>query len=221
MGVGAVVGVVAQGVSDLISWELSGWENYMGAAVGGAAAGEAFLYTGNPVVAGAAYGFTSSVTTQGLQNLTGKRSGFDLGAVAQSTAIGAATGAVAMGAGKVLGKVGPKLGQVMKGQRGSVGLGKGKFSVYEGIDEAGIVRYVGRTGRESWVRWAEHKASDTALANLRYRTVRGLDSLTTKAESRYWEQTLINKHGLGKNGGFLLNKINSVAPKYWRQWGII
>ena len=47
---GAVVGVVGQGLSDLLSWNLSGWEDYVGSAVGGAAFGETLLYSG-PVIA--------------------------------------------------------------------------------------------------------------------------------------------------------------------------
>lgn len=34
------------------------------------------------------------------------------------------------------------------------------------------------------------------------------------------EQNLINKYGLGKNGGQLYNKINSISPKYWNRYGI-
>lgn len=35
-----------------------------------------------------------------------------------------------------------------------------------------------------------------------------------------WEQTMINQYGLGKRGGSLLNKINSITPKYWGKYGI-
>jgi hypothetical protein len=41
--------------------------------------------------------------------------------------------------------------------------------------------------------------------------VSGLESLT-RAEARAVEQVLIEQYGLGKNGGSLLNKINSIAP---------
>lgn len=34
------------------------------------------------------------------------------------------------------------------------------------------------------------------------------------------EQALITQHGLEKNGGQLLNKINSISPKYWKENGI-
>ncbi|WP_181302054.1 hypothetical protein [Rhodanobacter sp. PCA2] len=42
----------------------------------------------------------------------------------------------------------------------------------------------------------------------------------TKQQARVMEQTLINQYGLEKNGGQLLNKINSISPKYWEKNGI-
>lgn len=39
-------------------------------------------------------------------------------------------------------------------------------------------------------------------------------------ETRVWEQTLINRYGLEKNGGLLLNKVNSITLKNWWQYGI-
>ncbi|WP_290371247.1 bacteriophage T4 gp5 trimerisation domain-containing protein [Paraburkholderia unamae] len=90
-GGGAVVGVIGQGVGDLISWQLSGWEDYAGSAVGGAAGGEALLYTG-PVGAGIAGGLTTNLTKQGLKHLTGKQCHFNFTTTAVDTAIGAATG---------------------------------------------------------------------------------------------------------------------------------
>lgn len=35
-----------------------------------------------------------------------------------------------------------------------------------------------------------------------------------KIDARIMEQNLINKYGLGKNGGQLYNKINSISPRY-------
>lgn len=34
------------------------------------------------------------------------------------------------------------------------------------------------------------------------------------------EQLIINKYGLQKNGGQLYNKINSISPSNWHQYGI-
>ncbi len=42
----------------------------------------------------------------------------------------------------------------------------------------------------------------------------------TRTQARILEQKLINKYGLGKKGGQLFNKINSISPKYWEQYGI-
>ncbi|WP_443946600.1 RHS repeat-associated core domain-containing protein [Pedobacter sp. AW1-32] len=91
--------------------------------------------------------------------------------------------------------------------------------VYQGIDKAGVVRYVGITERDAAVRFAEHLNSGTAKSLLQYRVVDGATGLS-RTGARVWEQTLINQFGLQKNGGLLLNKINSIAPKNWWQYGI-
>jgi hypothetical protein len=41
--------------------------------------------------------------------------------------------------------------------------------------------------------------------------IRGLDNLS-RADARAVEQTLTDYHGLGKDGGTLINKINSISP---------
>ena len=92
-GGGAIVGVAGQGFSDLISGQLSGWEDYAGSAIGGAAGGEALLYTG-PIGAGAIGGLTTNLAKQGLKNLTGTQCGFDAVTAIGDTAIGAATGLI-------------------------------------------------------------------------------------------------------------------------------
>ncbi|MBV8226260.1 MAG: hypothetical protein JO232_13840 [Verrucomicrobia bacterium] len=43
------------------------------------------------------------------------------------------------------------------------------------------------------------------------RAVPGLQNLS-RADARAVEQVLIETYGLGKNGGTLLNKINSISP---------
>lgn len=42
----------------------------------------------------------------------------------------------------------------------------------------------------------------------------------TKIDARMWEQTMINKYGMEKSGGELLNKINSISPNRWGDLGI-
>ena len=96
---------------------------------------------------------------------------------------------------------------------------KGTNVVYQGFDKAGIVRYVGITEREATVRFGEHIGSGTAKSLLDYEIVPGATNLS-RTGARVWEQTLINQYGLQKNGGLLLNKINSVSPKNWWQYGI-
>jgi hypothetical protein len=91
--------------------------------------------------------------------------------------------------------------------------------VYQGIDKSGVVRYIGITARSVGVREAEHVAVGGGKELLRYEAIKGAANLT-KTEAKVVEQKLINQYGLGKNGGQLLNKINSIADKYWVQYGI-
>ncbi|RYE23876.1 MAG: hypothetical protein EOP51_09220 [Sphingobacteriales bacterium] len=90
------------------------------------------------------------------------------------------------------------------------------FSVYTGVDADGTTQYVGISGREPEVRWVEHaKAVGTGKENLQYSVVPGSTNLS-KIDARIMEQNFINKYGLDK----LLNKRNSIAPKYWINYGI-
>ncbi|MBN6536742.1 RHS repeat protein [Acinetobacter pittii] len=92
--------------------------------------------------------------------------------------------------------------------------------VYQGFDKAGDVRYIGITQRAPEARFAEHLNSiGTGKEFLRYEVVPGAINLS-RPEARKMEQSLINQYGLGKNGGTLLNQINSINPKYWERFGI-
>ena len=107
---------------------------------------------------------------------------------------------------------------VMKGMFKNL-VKNGTNVVYQGIDKAGTVRYIGITERESAVRFAEHLKSGTAKSLLQYYVINGATGLS-RTEAKVLVQTLINRYGLPKNGGLLLNKINSIAPKNWWQYGI-
>jgi len=96
---------------------------------------------------------------------------------------------------------------------------RGTNIVYHGLDDAGKVRYIGITNRPASIRFAEHLNSGTAKSLLDYEIIEGAVSLS-RIEARIWEQQLINSYGLQKNGGLLLNKINSISPKYWPKYGI-
>jgi hypothetical protein len=88
---GAVVGILGQGIGDAFSGSVSSWQDYVGSALGGAAGGEALLYTG-PIGSGAIGGLTTNLIKQGLKNATGAQCGFDPATAIADTAIGAATG---------------------------------------------------------------------------------------------------------------------------------
>ena len=105
------------------------------------------------------------------------------------------------------------------GARVEVAAKTGTNAVYRGVDAAGKTRYVGITNRDPAVRFAEHAASNSAKSTLQYRVIDGATGLS-RIEARVWEQNLINQLGLQQNGGQLFNQINSIAPKYWWQYGI-
>lgn len=95
------------------------------------------------------------------------------------------------------------------------------YSVYYGIDAAGSIKYVGITNRIPALRWAEHAAAGGERGALIFQELNGASNLS-KSGARVIEQNLINQYGLQKNGGQLLNKINSIAPKNWKNFeGII
>jgi hypothetical protein len=72
--------------------------------------------------------------------------------------------------------------------------------------------------RSPAVRWGEHvSAVGTGKEFLQYDIVaEGL----TKIDARISEQLMINDYGLQKNGGLLLNKINSISEEFWSMYGI-
>jgi hypothetical protein len=72
--------------------------------------------------------------------------------------------------------------------------------------------YIDITSRDVATRAAEHIASGAGKEGLIYQVVEGASELT-KQQARVMERNFINRYGLQKNGGQLLNKINSIAPK--------
>jgi type VI secretion system secreted protein VgrG len=62
-GGGAIIGIIGQGVGDLLSGQKLQWQNYASAAACGGLSGEALLYTG-PVAAGALGGACQNIIRQ-------------------------------------------------------------------------------------------------------------------------------------------------------------
>jgi len=81
----------------------------------------------------------------------------------------------------------------------------GIVSVYRAISAEGEVTYVGITN--SMERRAAQQFAQKGIEN------EGFEGLSnfSRADAKAVEQVLIEFHGLGKNGGTLLNKINSIA----------
>lgn len=96
---------------------------------------------------------------------------------------------------------------------------EGNYLLYQGLDDMGNVRYIGITSRPLQVRFREHLNSKTPRADLQYEPIKGYENLL-KLDARINEQKFINLYRMEKHGGTLYNKINSIAPKYWKQYGI-
>jgi hypothetical protein len=87
----------------------------------------------------------------------------------------------------------------------------GENSVYQSLGSSSEVNYVGITN-DIERRAAEHLRTK----GIAIREIPGLSGLS-RADARAVEQVLIETHGLGRNGGTLINKINSIAasnPNY-------
>ncbi len=81
----------------------------------------------------------------------------------------------------------------------------GDVSVYVSKSSTGTTQYAGITNNLAR-RAAEHLATKGI-------NIRPLMQGLTRSDARAIEQALIEIHGLQKNGGTLLNKINSISPK--------
>ena len=74
-GVGALLGVASQAASDVVQsvvtgkFQISSWQDYVGAATGGAVGGVTTLYAG-PVVGAMAEGAVSTLSAEGLKAIT-------------------------------------------------------------------------------------------------------------------------------------------------------
>jgi RHS repeat-associated protein len=90
---GAAVGMLGQGIADLFTGKLSSWQTYMGAAAGGAAGGEAFLY-GGPILSGIAAGAVGNLTTQWVNNETGQQCGINWGSFLGQTTLSGLLGMI-------------------------------------------------------------------------------------------------------------------------------
>ena len=82
----------------------------------------------------------------------------------------------------------------------------GENTVYQSVNEMGTVQYVGITND------IERRAAEQmAEKGIQIKGIPGLGNLS-RYDARAVEQVLIEQYGLGKNGGTLLNQINSIAP---------
>ena len=159
---------------------------------------------GNGAMTGAfQYAFNCELTEGGCMNPAGDPADFNTPGVPQMAAVALGT----------VGVAGVIAALPLDAAGGTVWVG------YLGFNADGTVGYVGITSREAAVRWAEHALADPAKAALDWAEADGAQ-FATKLEARIWEQTQINLNGFLRSGGTLLNRINSIAPKYWEQFGV-
>ncbi len=90
---GAIIAVASKAIIDHFNGHQGTWQEYLATAIGGAATGEALLYTG-PIAAGAIGGAATNGLTQMLNMTTGKQDKFSLSSYIFDTAVGAATGLI-------------------------------------------------------------------------------------------------------------------------------
>lgn len=91
-GIGAAVGLGMTAVGDLIAWDRSSWQEYLGNTIGGAAGGACF--TINPFIAGATAGAVSSTITQTLTTPEPGNSRIRIDRVLGETILGGTTSAI-------------------------------------------------------------------------------------------------------------------------------
>ncbi len=88
----------------------------------------------------------------------------------------------------------------------------GGYSVYQSINQATAeVQYVGLTSNFEARAAAQLAGRNGSGTSMVIKELEGLNGLSL-GDARAVEQTLIDSYGLGKNGGSLLNKINSISP---------
>jgi hypothetical protein len=83
----------------------------------------------------------------------------------------------------------------------------GKTTVYQSTASSGVTQYVGITND-----LIKRASSHLQKKGIKISPIPGLQNIS-RANARAVEQVLIEYHGLGKNMGSLLNKINSIAKK--------
>jgi hypothetical protein len=104
-----------------------------------------------------------------------------------------------------VGKVGNLAGRLLVARAAPEVVSTGTNVIYRSVNAAGEIQYIGITNNLAR-RAAEHlRTKGIQIA----RIMSGL----SRADAKSVEQALIEIHGLARNGGTLLNRINSVANR--------
>ncbi len=171
-GGGALIGSAAQGIGDLIHGQASSWQHYVAAAVGGAAAGEATLYTGpaggviaRAAVGGAVGGFIGNTTRQTLDLAPGDQTSYSVSSAVTETTLGGVFGA---GGGYVGSKVIPAaLSYLPASTKGSIGEGLSLLdNMMQGRVPVGSQVEVALPETFTRVDWQFRNVADWSLVNV-------------------------------------------------------
>ncbi|HEX3020427.1 MAG TPA: RHS repeat-associated core domain-containing protein, partial [Chitinispirillaceae bacterium] len=106
--VGFAAGVIAQGISDIVTGETSSWETYLGSGLNGGITAWSSTYVG-PVLGGMLGGAIGNATTQGLSLLAGDQQDWNWLSFGTDVGVGAIGGIFGKVGGKIGAKVAPKL----------------------------------------------------------------------------------------------------------------
>jgi RHS repeat-associated protein len=90
---GGVIGIIGQGVHDALAGQVSGWQSYTGAFIGGGVGGVALEY-GGPLAAGGLGAMTGDMVTQELNMAFGDQQSYDPMQTIVNTGIGTALGVI-------------------------------------------------------------------------------------------------------------------------------
>ncbi len=196
-GIGAVGGIAGTFIGDVVDyavtgeWDPSSWQEYTGAAIGGAAGGVSSLYVG-PIAAGAVSGGVTRLATEGLTYASDpsgyEKSGWDvLKETAVDTGLGALGGAVSKLSGKAMKKLaGSKAGKwvVSKLNKG------GKITQFIANKISDIAN--GKSSKQ-WSQLTKHLKKQHKLIGSSDKMKNKLYSLMLKALPVYVGQEILSK----------------------------
>jgi RHS repeat-associated protein len=160
--------------------------------------------TGEAIPAWAAACLVGAATSAGADLLLSGRKP-TLGELAGDAGVGCLSGLAGFGAGKLAAALGRAAAGAIGKALSSGANNLGQNTVYRSFNAAGEVNYVGITNNLT-----RRAAEQLRGKGIEIDSVPGLTNLS-RSDARAVEQAVIELHGLARNNGTLLNKINSIS----------